>query len=129
MFKKQFQRVLNESTSPMFDMWLPTLVISEWPALEKITENQRISKSRFQIRESQKKSSFVLEKFREFIMNQAKKSVNFVIAFISYYYDFSNKNLLAPSALAYHKDLLRILVRAVASRILTKAMACCKAPV
>ena len=71
-----------------------------------------------------KRKKLLFEKFREFHYESGKKSGNFVITFISYYYDFSKRNLLAPSALAYYKDLLKMLVHAVGSRVLTKTMAC-----
>ena len=58
-----------------------------------VRENQGISKSRFQIRESQGKSTF-LEKIREksgnFIMNQGKKSGNFFIVFIFFRISLEN---------------------------------------
>ena len=75
--------------------------------MTSVRENQGESgnfKIRFQIRESQGKSTFlgkIREKSGNFIINQGKISGNFVIVFISYFYEFPRNISLAPSALGY----------------------------
>ena len=71
-----------------------SILITGWPASGKIRENQGILKSRFQIRESQGKWTF-LEKIREksenFIMNQGKNQ-GISLYYLFFIFSFFLKN-------------------------------------